>query len=191
MKMPQIRLKQTYAQIGLDTTKSKQEIRQPHAELNLRQEAAKLTIDRTPSRLEIDQTQAWNDQNLKDPFTLSRDWADEAKQLVLEGIARRAEEGTQLSRIEQGGNPIAAIARGNTSPPPADFNFGVMPQYGSVKIQFHPSMLNIQWELGGKTMDPVIHQPVHEYTPSKVEVYVKQKESLSIDFVGLSIDQYK
>ncbi|GAB7389195.1 hypothetical protein BSNK01_30330 [Bacillaceae bacterium] len=189
MRIPQIRIEQTFAQIGMETIRAKQEIRQPKAELNLRQVPAKLTIERTPGRLLIDQKQAWNDRNLKDPLTLTRDEAERARQLLLEGIARIAQEGDRLAAIEKGGNPIAEIAWENANPGPLDFNYGVIPRHGAVKIRYLPAQLRFHWTLGGATLDPVIHKPVHHYTPGKVNIYLRQRNSLSIDVVGLHTDQ--
>lgn len=188
MRMPQIRLEQTYARIGMDIIKPQQRISQPQAELNLHQEPAVLDIERTPSHLDIDQSQAWNDLNIKDMYTMTRDIADYAHQQVLEGIARRAREGDRLAAIEKGGNPIADIAQENANPGPLDFNVGVLPSYGAVKIQFTPTQLQMNWKRGGVTIDPLIKQPTHEYIPGKVEVYLKQKESLKIDFTDPEVD---
>lgn len=189
MQLPQVRLQQTYAKIGLEISEPQQKIRQPKADLNLSQEPAKVTIDRTPAKLEIDQTQAWNDRNLKDPFTLTRDEADRAHQLALQGIARVAQEGGRLAAIERGGKPIVDIAYENTTPGPIDFNYGVIPRLGAIKMRYHPTELKINVERGGAHFSPEIHRPEHQYTPGQVQAYLKQKQSLSIDFVGLNINQ--
>ncbi|MBP1931497.1 DUF6470 family protein [Ammoniphilus resinae] len=189
MRFPQIRLTQTWAQIGLNQIKPSQEIEQPKAVMNLHQEPARLTIERTPGMMEIDQRQAWHDQNLKDPFTLNEENSAQARGQALEGIARRVQEGKRLAAIEQGGNPVAQIAKENTTPGPIPYNFGVMPGYGSVSFNFIPAEISINWEQGGAFMEPQTHKPIHEYSPGKVEMYLKQKESLAIDFVGGNLDQ--
>lgn len=188
MRMPQIRLAQTYAKIEIDRIKPQQRISQSPAELNLHQEPAVLEIEQTPSRLEIDQTQARYDVNLKDTHTMTRDFAHEAKQKVLEGVARRVSEGNRLAAIERGGSPIADIAREKATPPPLDYKVGMVPSHGAVKINFTSAHLQLNWKIGGVTVDPQIHKPTHEYTPGKVEVYLKQKESLTIDFTTHEVD---
>ncbi|MCF6093416.1 DUF6470 family protein [Microaerobacter geothermalis] len=188
MQLPRIQIEQTYAQIGIKTTPSTQEIRQPQADLNLRQIPAKLEIERIPSRLNIDQSQAWAEVNLKDPIQLTRDESERAKQLALEGIARIVEEGNQLAAIENQGDSIAEIALQNTITGPVDYNVGFIPSYGSVRIDYQPAQLNFNWTINGVEMNPVIKQPEISYQPGKVEVYVKQKNSISFQVVGLYKD---
>lgn len=189
MQLPQIQIQQTFASIGIDPGKPRQEIQQPRAELNLEQVPAQLEINRTPSRLEIDQSQAWEDAGLKKVSTVSREYADLGKQYALEGIARRAQEVDQIRSIEQGGNPIATIAYENMNPGRAEINVAFIPSFGSVKIQFTPTQLDLQWTRGGVKLNPELKKPIHEYTPAKVEVYLKQKQSLSIEVVGGMYDR--
>jgi len=188
MEMPQLRLSQTYAKIGMNIEKPKQSIQQPPATMEIRQEPANLEIVRTAPNLRIDQTQAWNEMNLKDPFTLTRDEAREAYQQWLEGIARRAAEGERLAAIENKGNPIAEIAQQSGSPGPANINIAFIPGYGSVKVDFIPGELHMNWKQGGAFINTEMNRPIHEYTPGKVEVYLKQKQSLTIDFTGREVD---
>ena len=56
---------------------------------------------------------------MKSVFRRSAENAQFGKQSVMEGIARRAQEGQQLVQIENGGNAIAEIAKQNGTPPPA------------------------------------------------------------------------
>lgn len=189
MQIPLIRLQQTYAAIGISRTPPQQEISQPRAELNLEQQTAELTIDRTPSKLEIDQSKARSEVGLKGVLEMTSEAADRGRQYALEGIARRAGEGTRLAGIDKGGDPIVEMAREKASPGPAEFNIGFIPSYGSVKINFTPAQLDIHWKLGGVSINPELKKPIHEYTPGKTEVYLRQKQSLSIDFVGGALDQ--
>lgn len=188
MGIPQIRLSQTYAKIGLDIQKPKQSIQQPQAVMEIHQEPTKLEIRRSNWKLIIDQTQAWHEMNLKDPFTLTRDWAGDGYRQLLEGIAQRVAEGNRLAAIEYGGNPIADIAKQKNTPGPANFNIAFIPSYGSVKINFTPAELHINWRQGGTSIHTEARKPIHDYTPGKVEVYLKQKESLRVEFTGQEVD---
>lgn len=188
MRVPQIQLSQNFAKIGMEIVKPKQMIQQPPAELEIKQEAAELEISQRGSKLVIDQTQAWNEMNLKDPFTLTRDWARDAYQQVMQGIARRVEEGDYLATIENKGNPIAEMARQSGSPGPARFNIAFIPSFGSVSINFIPGEVNMNWKQGGVFIEAETHKPIHEYSPGKIEIYLKQKESLTVDFIGHEVD---
>src|SRR5699024_4645888 len=126
--------------------------------------------------------------NLKGIFTLIKDWAQESQQQLLEGIARRAEEGGELVAIEKGGHSIAEIAQKNGTPAPSDFNISFIPIYGSVKITFIPVEPDIYWKKGKITVDTKDNKPIREYTPGYVESYMLQRESILIEFTGLDLD---
>lgn len=188
MKLPQIRLSQTFAQIGLRIEKPKQRIEQPKANMQIRQTPARLEINRKPGRLLIDQTKAWEEANLKGISALAKEFSEEGRRLLLEGIARRAEEGRQLAAIERDVNAIVELARKNGTPAPKPFNITFIPSYGSVKFHYMPSRLDMEWHRGGTTVRVLPRPPIHEYTPGSIEVYMRQRESLTIDVVGLDVD---
>ncbi|RKD24238.1 hypothetical protein BEP19_07485 [Ammoniphilus oxalaticus] len=188
MRIPQIRMSQTFAQLGIETEKPQQTIQQPKAEMAIQQQPTELKIERSPSILEIDQTRAWEEANLKGPATLARDWASASRQQGLEGIARRAEEGGQLAAIERGGNALADVAQTKSHPPPALFNITFIPSYGSVQFRFTPTKLDMNWTQGGVKIDAKSHQPLHEYKPGHVNIYLKQQESLTIEVMDQGLD---
>lgn len=183
--MPQIRIESVKGQIGMKTIPANQSIEQPKAVVEIQQPPAELHIERRPSKLTIDQTKAWEDMNLKSTTRLIEGFAQEGRQQAMEGTARRAEEGDELMRIENGGNPIPSIAKRSSERPEASFNIGFIPSPFSVKLHYEPSVLDIQWT----RRDPIIRvepqKPVVDYEPGKVDIYMEREPSLKIDFVNL------
>lgn len=189
MQFPQIRLEQTYAQIGLRQNKPVQEIQQVPAEVNYKQTPAQMTIERTPAKLEINQEQAWNERNLKGPAKLSVDHAEFSRQQALEAIAEIVAEGNQMARIETKSNAFADIDKNKLLAPPADFNVAFIPSHGSVQLNYQPTELKIDWQKGGVDFEVTPAKVIHDYTPGKTEVYLQQKPHLEIDFVGLNVNR--
>lgn len=189
MQLPQIRLHQTYAQIGLQITQPVQEIQQEPADLSIKQHPAEMVIERTPSQLEIDQDEAWDQLGFKSLPELSEEMANYAKQSGLEAIAEIAAEGDQLAAIETKTDAIAAISAEKGNPPPDDFNITFIPSYGSVKIHYTPTEVYIHWKQGGAEIEAKPNKPIHHYQPGKTAVYLRQKPSLEIDFVGINVNQ--
>ncbi|MGX6441630.1 DUF6470 family protein [Neobacillus sp. K501] len=183
MRIPQIRLQQTYAQIGLNISQPRQEIEQKPADMQIKQNSSKMTIDRTPSKLTIDQDQAWGELGFKPTSELSREFADAGYQAAIEAIGEIASEGDQLAAIEQHSDAFVAIATEKGNPPPADFNIAFIPSHGSVKIDYTPSEVRINWERGGAVIEVNPNKTIHNYTPGKTEVYLRQMNQLQIDFV--------
>ncbi|MGC4377976.1 DUF6470 family protein [Fictibacillus sp. Mic-4] len=185
MHIPQLRMESTKAQVQLTITKPIQEMEQPPAELSIEQPKAELKIDRTPGKLTIDQTKAWEDMDLKHIFRRIEEFAQNGHRDWLEGIARRARQGDELMRIENGGNPIKAQAKENSEKPVHEFNIGFIPSPFSVKTNYEPGRLDIEWETYQKPVINVqVHQPKHNYTPGTVHVEMKQWPSLKIEVSG-------
>jgi hypothetical protein len=190
MQLPQIRMQQTYAQLGLNIKKPVQEIQQPQAELNLRQEPAVLDIQQAKGRLTIDTSEAQANIDLRGSLRRTRDNAEYGYQKAMEAIAQIAQEGDRLAAIERGGNPIADIAfeesiiYDNTE---IIAEGSIVGDGIEIRYDLQPAKIDVQ--VRGKRMDPVIHKPIHNYTPGKVEGYIRQWNSLQIDFVGLHVDK--
>jgi hypothetical protein len=189
MQVPQIRLQQTYAQIGLRITQPVQELQQTPADLSIQQTPATMNINRTPAKLEINQDQARNEVNMKMPDVFSRDNAEAARQAGLEAIEKIVQEGNQLAAIENNTDALAAIAVNKAMPEPADFNIAFIPSYGSVQIDYTPTELHIEWERGGADIKATPGEVIHNYTAGKTEVYLQQKNQLQIEFVGGTVNR--
>jgi hypothetical protein len=189
VQFPQIRLQQTYAQIGLKITQPIQELQQKPAELSIKQESAKMTIEKKPSQFKVDDEQFWNDLGFKSIPTILQESAQNGRETVLEYIGTKAQEGDQLAKIENKSDAIVGIITDKVLPQKADFNIGFIPSPGSVKIQFTPAEIHIDWKKGGADIQVTPNKVVHNYTPGKTEVYLQQKQQLQIDFVGTNINQ--
>jgi hypothetical protein len=191
MNFPQIRMESTPALLGLNIQKSIQQIEQRPADLSIKQPKAELSIETTNGKLSIDQSGAREDVDLKSIARRVEEFADNGYQDWLTGLARIAQQGDDLMMIEYGGNPIADQAKVNSESPMYDFNVGFIPSHFSVKISYEPSHINIKWNTHKPEINVRVNKPIHEYTPGKVQVDMKQWSSLKIDFLGLNIDQKK
>lgn len=186
MNFPQIRLQSQTAQIELKTNPAKQSIEQPGPDLDLQQPPAELHIDRTPAVLSIDQSEARADVDLKSIRRRVEEFAQNGYREWLNGIARRAQEGNELMRIENGGNPIASIAKQNGKLLPTyEFNIGYVPKAGSVKIDFQPTKLDIQWDIKKPINNTQARKPIIEYQPGTVDIRMKRYQDVQIDFANL------
>jgi hypothetical protein len=182
MNVPQILLSSISAQIGIHTNQAQLNIKQRPADLSIEQPKAEITIETLPSKLTIDQTEAWADMDLKHISRRIREAAQQGYQDLLAGIARRAEEGEQLKRIEDGGNPIADIAKKRSEKPIYPFNIGFIPSAGSVKINYEPAKVNINIKPNKPKIEVSINKPIIDYQPGKVQIELKRRNELFIDF---------
>jgi len=190
MRVPQIRLEQTFAKLGLNIQKSVQEIRQPRAEMSIKQEPAQLQISQRQGVLTIDSSEAQSNIDLRGPLRRSRDNAEYGYQKWLEAIAFISQSGDRLAAIERKGNPIAEISfeestiYENTEIIAAGSLTG-----DGIEIRFEPKKPVIEVQVRGSKIEVKVNKPIHQYTPGKVSGQITQWNTLKIDFVGLYVDE--
>jgi hypothetical protein len=194
MAIPMIQVQPQLAILDINTMQAKLSIEQPGPELDLEQPPAEMHIEKTPSKLTIDQTQAWADMGMKPWLQFNEDIANSALQDCWKGIQCTVNDGDEMMRIEDGGNPIADISKRNGEKPVYDFTTGVIPSYGSVKIDYEPAKLNITWNIKQAVNNTKARAPIIQYTPGNVSIQLKQYPSIKIDFknikyVGLNYEQ--
>ncbi|MDQ0218418.1 hypothetical protein ELQ35_03470 [Peribacillus cavernae] len=185
MQLPQIRLQSNFIRTGLQIDKPIQEIDQPHAEQSIQQPHAVLEIETVPGKLTIDQTKAREDMDLKSIGRRIEEFAQNGYQDWLKGLERRAAQGNELMKIENGGNPLATQAKENSEKPMIPFNIGWIPSHFSVKTKYEPAKVNINVKPQKPIIDAEIRKPIHEYTPGKTSIEVLEKNRLVIDFINL------
>ncbi|GAA0484839.1 DUF6470 family protein [Salinibacillus aidingensis] len=187
MNIPQIRIQSQDAKIQLNKTPAAQSIEQRKATLSIEQPKADMQIQKTPSKLSIDQTQAWRDMGMVNPVEFARNLGQDGRQAAMEGTARRAREGDELMKIENGGNPIASQAKRNAYEPMKEFNIGWIPSHNAVKINFDPAEVTTEFKRNEPSISVQPQKPIINYQPGSVETQLKQHADLQIDFVSIKV----
>ncbi|WP_128568363.1 DUF6470 family protein [Lysinibacillus boronitolerans] len=144
MRIPQLQIQTTKAQIGLTIQQPEQKIEQQPAELQISQPAAELHIVTTEGQLQIDQTQLRADLGSFTFIELARKAAQKGEEDILQGIARRAREGRQLGDIRKGQNAIAAIAASkNENMQQKQLGIKFIPSFHAVELNYIPAKVEI------------------------------------------------
>ena len=149
--------------------------------INQQQPAAILEMSTKRPQLSLDTTEARADLDLKSVFKRTDEYAQLGKQGAMEGAARRAQEGQQLLRIENGGNVIAQLAKQNGTPPPAELAIRFVGDRSKVQTSIQTGTLNIQVTPQKPIFDVTTQSPIHHYTQGKVTGEMEQWQSIQID----------
>ncbi|MED1740750.1 DUF6470 family protein [Bacillus swezeyi] len=181
MQMPRLIMQNIPGRISLTTTPPDLKMEQPHADLNIEQPPAELEITTAPSKLTIDQTKAWEDLDRKHVFKRIEEAAQQGYQDWLDGVARTAEEGDEMMRIEIQGDPIADQARRNSEPEPIQIGVHFTPSFDRVKITYEPAKVNIEATPHKPVINIKPNKPIVEYTPGSVKVDMLQYPEVKID----------
>lgn len=181
MNIPQLQIQTSRGILGLQIDKPIQEIEQPKATIHQEQPAAILEISNTRSQFSIDTTDVRADIDLRSVFKRNEEYAQLGKQGFMEGIARRAQEGQQLARIENGDNAIVEIAKQNTLLPPAPLGIRFVADRTKIQMSFQPGTLEINATPQKPKYDVQVNKPIHNYTPGQVSGQMEQFSSIQID----------
>ncbi|GGH76712.1 hypothetical protein JOD43_004339 [Pullulanibacillus pueri] len=179
MNIPSLSIHSTMGKIQIQSTGPQLEVHQGQTQQTIEQPKAEMTIERTPSKLTIDQTQAWNNLNLKSAFVRISEAVDEGHQAVMEGIARRAEEGDDLLHIERGGNPIKAHAVQNAQQK-GSYSTGSTPPFQAVKESYSPSEVEINWQTKKPEIAATSEPPSFQFQRGQVNISMAQYPSVDI-----------
>ncbi|MDK2919036.1 MAG: hypothetical protein PWQ37_1769 [Candidatus Petromonas sp.] len=176
------------ALIGINTTPGKMEITQPKADINMNTEHPRIEIHSEQVRVQIDQYQCFAEAGLKNYLDLTKETVQLAKQAAMQGIERIVRQGNELAAIENGLDPIPNQAEENAFELfKKEFNFDLIPK-SRPKIDFKGGTVDIKVHEGKVNMDIKVNKPQINYTPGKVEIYLRQKNSIDIQYVGGNMD---
>ena len=182
MNIPQLRIDQQFARIGIETNDATVDIQQGPAQLEIQQPSADINIKTKPAKLTIDQSKAFADLGQFPVGESIRRSAAEGLSEAQSGSRRRRRQGDMMMKIENGGDPLKAIAKQNAPRKMKPFNIGFIPSYGSVKIDYQPAEV----EVNNQANKPIINSkptPVKQsYQRGNVDVYLEQQNYLDIQF---------
>jgi len=183
-----IRITTQPALIGIKTTPAKLFIQQRKADVQMHTELPKVEIRKEPIRIQIDQYACFAEAGLKNVFDLTGENAEYSYRQAMAGIERIVRQGNDLADIHLNTNPIADQAEENAYELYVhEGNFDIIPK-SRPKIDFVGGDLDIRLKEGGTDMKVRVNKPIIQYQPGKVEIYLRQKNSIHIEYVGKRLD---
>jgi hypothetical protein len=177
-----IRISTTPAILNHNVQKPIQDIVQKKADLDIKQVHSKVRVEGTLPKIRIDQSQCFDEAGLKTPLNLTYANSDYARQQMLQAIGRIAEQGDELSNVHKRYNAIATQAYQNAYGQfEFDWNIDYIPK-SRPKIDLIEGQLDIKVEGGTVQNDTRINAPQINYTPGKVSFYLKQQNSITMEY---------
>ncbi|MBM7582626.1 hypothetical protein JOD02_001483 [Caldicoprobacter guelmensis] len=181
-----LRITTTPALIGIRTQPAQLEIDTSRPFVEMQHQPPRLNIQTQPAKVYIDQYECFAELGYKNFLDLARAQAQKGYQRVMEYIAQTAQDGDRLAAIEQGGNPIADIAEERSyhtpEPEPISLPFP-KPRFfvtGGVSIDYYPGEVHF---------NAVVHPVRYRVTLHKVDIYLRQYPSITIEYVGRNLDR--
>jgi len=176
------------ALIGVDRQEGQLSIQQNQHPMKLNITGPKLNLQIEDAVLYIDQSQCFAEAGLKNHMELTRTFNAKAKQKAIQAIGRIASEGRQMADIHRG-KAIGRIAQQRSTTKEKQFNFDMIPK-SRPKITVEEGRVDSALQRGTVDIQMEDYRPQIDFQPDKVEIYLRQKNSINIEYVGNHLDTY-
>jgi hypothetical protein len=179
MLIPQIRFSQQTARLGIDADLGKQDIKQPRAEYEMTTERPKVELHSPGGELFIDQSRAWDALGVGGNLESMLRIYTNAKQVAIDGVTRRVQEGNQLAAIHTHQNAIAEIA----SHPPAGNGLDTLGEasFFNVREQYIAHPVEVNYTEGNVNINTRPSPPQIEYNRGKLDIYMDKWPSITFE----------
>ena len=168
--MPQIQINQQSAKIGLKIKQPEMSLKQNKSTVEIKQETGKMKIKKDIVEVNVDNYPARKDLGYKNTEDMSKSFAQQGKQAVMNSIKRYASQGDQLMKVEKKGKPIITQAKQKTkqdqkeiglrwkrgpriSVKPHKLSMKYKPNYPSIKAKMGSVESNLGWGTVKATID--------------------------------------
>lgn len=182
MIMPILQIQQQYARIGIRSSPASLEIKQPHADLSIETTPGKLTVTSPRGELRIDQRKAWDALGLGDHLEAMSRVYERSREIFLENLGKKVDEGDRMMDIRTKSTPIADIAEEHTKEGLHfdEFNFVGPASYDNVDVSYIPGNQQIDITPSHVAISFKVNKPIIQASRGPLDIYLSQRESITI-----------
>ncbi|MCT4566294.1 MAG: DUF6470 family protein [Maledivibacter sp.] len=178
----------TNGAIGINAIQGKMNIDYGKSNFNIQTENPEIDINITHPKVEIDQTKPLAEMGLQDIFDFIKNNASRGRQAALNGIGKIASQGNELASIETGSNVISRQAQYNAFKQyKREVNIDFIPK-SRPEIDLREGIVNINLEEGEVEIDNEPQEVNLNFNKGQVKIYLRQKPSIAIEYIGKNLD---
>jgi hypothetical protein len=179
MLIPQIRFSQQPARLGIDADLGKQDIKQLRAEYEMKMERPKVELHTPNGELFIDSSKAWDALGLGGNLESMLRIYTNAKQVAIDGVTRRVQEGNRMAAIHTHENAIKEIAKN----PPRGLGLDTLGEasFLNVREQYIAHPVEVNYTPGSVNINTRPSPPQIEYNRGKLEIYMDKWPSITFE----------
>jgi hypothetical protein len=186
--IPQLQITQTYGQISIRQDHGGVEMQQPRAKLDISTERPVVEVERAKGKLEIDQSRAWAAYGMMSPIEVTSRIYSEVRNIALQAIAKKAQEGDRMAAIHQSTEVIAELAA-EKSIEFVEMEYFGEASYDNVDVSYTPDQLSFRPIDGTVNIQATPQKPIIERVPAQVTIGMEKYPSIQISVAGQHIDQ--
>ncbi len=185
-----LRIHQTWAKIGLNSQMAQLKLQIKEPFLELKTTHLKVKLEREPARVECDATKCWEERGFKTIATFGRGNAHKGREACAQHIREVVTEGDMMAAIESNSIEDCIAYYASLAWDTPEFNIALVPK-SRVDIKVIPGELKIDWELGKVRGNLRWGKVSGNYIKPELQIYLREKASIKIEYVGSRIDTYR
>ncbi len=183
----ELRISSQPALIGLNIQKPKIELDIQEAEIELHTSYAQVNIESPKAKLNIDMTQCHQDAGYFKPEAWVMEMSQQSFSDGMEGIAQIASRGDTLADISSGANIASLVTSEAAARNRLDFNVTAVPkQPPEITAETFPVQIDVKDGEYNLNVNPGTITNQTQW--AKVEVYLQQEPSITIECVGQNLN---
>lgn len=172
------------ARIGIETTNARLDFGQKKGRLEIKTNQAQLQVERGKPKVVIDQTIPFAEAGRKINSLFVQEYVDLGRQHVMQGIARRAQEGDMMARPPYG-NALVHIVISKLHQP-VDYTIGTIPST-KPEISFVDLEGYMSYQPATVESNYIIDDNQFNYTPGGVNIYMEAYHDVEISFIDRKV----
>lgn len=183
-----LRISTTPALIGININQGKMNIDYPKGNFNIDITQPQTELEIEQVKVKIDQTKPLAEIGLKNYVQFTKEYANKGKQTAMQGIARIVSEGNELASIEGGASVISIQAERNAfGRSKKEVNYDAIPK-SRPKIDITGGTVEARVHKGEVNIDLKAEMPSISYIRGNVDIYIKQRHNIDIEYTGNNLD---
>lgn len=179
MNLLRLSIRQTYANIGMESRQGQFQMRSPRGELNIETSPATMEVQREPGRLTIDSSKAWMALGKGDHLEWLQMVSSQMEQQYLINVSRIVDEGNRLAQYIKPGNSIADIMAQRVQEKPS-IEYNGEASSDNVRVQYTPVDMQLNWSSYQSSINYTPKRPEVNYSPGGLDIYMRNQNSLKI-----------
>ena len=187
MSLPYIQARITNGLIGMNWSLGEYSIRSRSAELATRTTPTRINATMSPVRMDIELSKTHKALTGGNPLQLFRDLQGRMAGHAQQTIGRIVQKWDQIGNPLGGANAIPKLAKQGMLEGGPDLQVFGPASHMNLDIRWDIPKSDVQVEPGSVDVQVRTHKPEIEYHRGAVEVYLKQRPSVSFDAVGLDV----
>lgn len=173
-------IRQTYASIGMESKPAKQVMESSKGDLQIEQPPAQMDFRTEPAELKIDSSEAQHALARGPNLEWSSFIYGEMKDVFLQLLANKVQEGNRMAQITVPGNAFAEIARNRVFQHNSVGYQPAVPSCDNVRLSYRPANVTTNIEPSHPQIRYTPNKPRIEVEQGGVDIYLRHRNSIDI-----------